>query len=287
MSAGLVILSAVFFATYGIWSKLMMGSFGEFNQATVKAVILLAVLIPVGWYFKWFKQIRQEDFKWFGIIALMGGLNQAPYFFGFEHLTVGTATLLFYLALTVGSFILGKFLFGEKIGRDKQTALILAVMGLLVIYKFYLLPSQLLAAGSTILAGVMGATAVVLSKKLSGNYSEIQIIMGYLVAMIITNPILSLMAGEQFPRIALSIPWMAQLGYAASYLIANVSVVAGYKKLDPSIGALIGLSEVVFGAVFGVITFRETVTASLLIGSGLIILAAAWPEIMKLMSKDN
>jgi len=57
---------------------------------------------------RFLKKIEKKDWKWFLIIATAGGLNQAPYFLGFEHLTIGTATMLFYAALVVGGYILGK-----------------------------------------------------------------------------------------------------------------------------------------------------------------------------------
>ena len=59
--ASLITISALFFATYGIWSKLMLGTFGEYNQATVKAVILLSIIIPYAFVSKTFKKINKSD----------------------------------------------------------------------------------------------------------------------------------------------------------------------------------------------------------------------------------
>ena len=50
-------LSALFFASYGIWSKFMSHSFGEFNQAWTRALIVLCLLIPFGLLTKKFKKI--------------------------------------------------------------------------------------------------------------------------------------------------------------------------------------------------------------------------------------
>ena len=280
--SGLVAISAFFFATYGVWSKLMAGTFGEFNQAIIKAIILLTLLLPIGIKLGWYKKISRQDWKWFIAIALSGGLNQAPYYFGFMHLTVGTATLLFYTALTLGSYIIGAVFFSEKIDWGKQLAFLMAVGGLVIIYKFQLGSGQLWPAICTIFAGLMGATGVALSKKLSSNYSEIQIITGYLVAMIILNPIFSIIAGETMPVLSLTTPWMAQMGYAVSYILANTAVVAGFRHLDPSIGALVGLLEVIFAAIFGIVIFSEVLTWQLVIGGGLILMAMSLPELVKL-----
>lgn len=281
--ASLITISAVFFATYGIWSKLMIGTFGEFNQAVIKAIILLSFIAPYAVIRKSFKKIKKQDFKWFLIIAAVGGLNQAPYYFGFEHLTVGTATLLFYTGLTLGAYILGAGFFKEEISLYKKAAFILAFIGLSIIYRFELHPGQLLAAIFAFSAGVMGSMGVVLSKKLSGEYPELQIVTGYLIAMIIFNPIFSLLFRESMPSTADFVPWFAQFGYAASYLIANLTVVAGFKYLDPSIGALIGLLEVIFAAIFGIIIFNESVTVQFILGSGLILIAIALHDLIGLV----
>jgi len=94
-----IALSALVYASYGIWSRLMTGYFGEFNQAWIRAAVLLLFLMPFGLIAKKFKKIEKRDIKWFLIISLAGGLNQAPYFFGFQYLNVGTAALLFYTML--------------------------------------------------------------------------------------------------------------------------------------------------------------------------------------------
>lgn len=52
------------------------------------------------------------------------------------------------------------------------------------------------------------------------------------------------------------------------------SGVAGFKYLEPSIGGLIGLLEIIIAAVFSIWLFGDTLTPSLLVGSGLIVLAA-------------
>jgi drug/metabolite transporter (DMT)-like permease len=198
---------------------------------------------------------------------------------------VGTATLLFYAALTLGAYGLGLMFFREKLNGAKIGALVMAMTGLAVIYELHLTSGQLLPAAATFAAGLMGATGVVLSKKLSGNYPEFQIILAYLAAMIVINPVMSFFLGEKLPDPAFSGAWLAQIGYAVSYLISNTAVVAGFKHLDPSIGALIGLLEVLFAAGFGVILFGEEITVQLLAGGSLILAAAGLPDIVSLMQR--
>lgn len=280
-----IAISAFFYGSYGVWSRLMIGHFSEFNQAWIRAAILLCILIPTGLIFHQFKKVQKKDLKWFAAISFAGGLNQAPFFFGFEHLTIGTATLLFYIMLTIGAYILGKLFFQENLTPTKYFSLALAIIGLSIIYRFSLVPSQILPALSTLLAGTLGAIFVVLSKKLSSTYSEIQILTILFISMFVSNLLISLTLHEPLPQLSLSLAWFGQFGYIASMLLANVAVIIGFRHIEPSIGGLIGLLEVIFAAVFGIILFHETLTPSLLIGSLIIILAASFTDIVNLVQK--
>jgi drug/metabolite transporter (DMT)-like permease len=274
-----ILISALFFSTYGVWSHLMSKSFGVFSQAWTRGLILLLGTIILNFFFRFFKPIAKKDFIWFLIIGLLGGLNQAPYFFGFKYLNIGTATLLFYSALLIGGYLIGKFAFNEKITKIKFLSLGIAILGMLTIYRLVINPSQFLAASLTIIAGLMGAGGVTLSKKLSKNYPEIQIMTSYFITMIIINFILASLINDSIPPLNLNTGWIAQFGYISVYLIANLSVIQGFKYLDASIGSLIGLAEIIFGILFGILFFGETLNLGIIIGSFLIILSAILPNI--------
>jgi len=276
--AGFILMSAFLYASYGVWSRLMANYFGEFAQAWTRGLVLLVVTLFLNLIFKFFKPIKKGDWKWFLIISMMG-LNQAPVFYGFKYLTVGTATLMFYAALLVGGYVIGKLSFKEKITKVKYISLGLALLGMLVIYQLTLNSSQLLAVGLTILAGLMGAGGVVFTKKLSGDYPEIQIMTSYFISITVVNFIISVVIKDALPVFGFNIPWLAQFGYLIAFLVANLSVIQGFKYLEPSVGSLIGLVEIIFGLLFGVVLFKETVGVGVVLGSILILMAAILPNI--------
>ncbi len=192
--------------------------------------------------------------------------------------------------LTIGSYVIGKFFFDEQLTPIKVVSLGLAMIGLFVIYRFSLTPEQFIPAISMMIAGLMGSTVVVFSKKISSYYSEVQILTNVFAVMLVANLILSWLLGETMPALELSTPWLAELGYAATMLIANTAVVAGYKQLEPSVGGVLGLLEVVFAAFLGVVIFQEAITPSLIAGSVLIIAGAGMADaasIVKKMANTN
>jgi len=279
--ASLIVTSAFFYATYGIWSRLMSANFGEFSQAWTRALILLIFIILLNLKFKFIKPLSRADLPWLTIIALAGGLNQAPYFYGFKYLPIGTATLLFYGSLVTGGYLLGKIAFKENINLIKLISLLSAFIGMFAIYQFQLQPSQYLPALLTIIAGFMGSVTVILPKKLVGGYHEFQIMIGYFSVGIIANSILGLIFHDPIPAINLSSPWLAQFGYATSMILANWAAIIGYRHFDASIGSLLGLAEIIFGLLFGLIFFHEVLTVTTLIGTFFILFSAILPQLFR------
>lgn len=281
----LILLSALFYGSYGVWSRLMVGSFGEFSQAWTRGLLLLSVVLVANWKWKLFCKVKGEDWKWFVPIAMAGGLNQAPYFFGFEHLEIGTATLLFYAALVVGGYVLGKIFFAEKLTRVKMASLLVAIAGMFSIYGWSLTSSQIFPATMTILAGLMGASTVILPKKLIGNYHELQMMAGYFLLQVVFNLPLSIWSADPLPPITLNEAWGGQLGYAVTTLLANMAAITGFGYLEPSIGSLIGLAEILFGILFGIVLFGEALNMGVMVGGMLIILAAALPSVADMLGR--
>lgn len=268
-----IALSALFFSTYGVWSKLMMGFFGEFSQAWTRGLIITMFLILLGTITKQFKKIAKKDIFWFLLISLMGGLNQAPYYYAFKKLEIGTATSLFYASLTIGGFLFGKLFFKEKITLIKLFSLSLAIIGMGLIYGIKI-GGGILPLLMAMLAGLMGSAEVVFSKKLSSNYSTVQVLTSIFGTMFIFNLVIAILLGESLPALTLNSAWLGQIGYTISMLGAMYTVVLGFKHLEPSTGALIGLLEIVFAMILGLFFFNEALSWGIMVGAFCIILSA-------------
>jgi len=279
--ASFILISAFFYGTYGAWSRLMAADFGEFSQAWTRGLLLFIFSLLVNIKFKIFKKIDRRDWPWFLMVAFAGGLNQAPYFFGFKHLNIGTAVLLFYSALVIGGYLIGKLVFQEKLTFIKYLSLGLAILGIGTIYNLALTQNQFLPAALTIMAGLMGAIAAVMPKKLSGHYAELQIMTGYFIVMVLANSLLGHFLNESLPPFSKINAWGAQLGYATAMLLANLAVIQGFKYIEASIGSLIGLAEILFGISFGVLFFGEKITLGVIVGAILIITSATLPNLKK------
>lgn len=277
-----ILISSLFFGSYGMWAKLIGGSLDNFYQVFARSIVVLAVLIPIGLLTKQFKKIHREDFKWYAIYSGAGMFTYAPYFYAFNVIGIGPATLLYYACLTIAAYIAGAISFQEKMTPVKIVALILALIGLSLVFNLSLSGHTVVAALAAIIAGTAGGIEATYTKKLSGKYSPLQIIIFTWTMVLIAHGILSKLLHESWTSISFSLPWLAVLGYSVASFSGYFFMVLGYKHSEPSVAAIVGLMEIIFGITFGLIFFHEILTINIMMGGALIILAAALPNLFSL-----
>jgi drug/metabolite transporter (DMT)-like permease len=280
-----LVIAAVFFGSYGVWSRFLGSSFGDFFQAWTRCLLVLCLLLPVGIATKSFTRIKKQDSWWYVLVSVAGALTFAPYFYAFTHLSIGTATLLFYASFTLGNYFLGKFSFNESFDAIKIWSLILALLGLLSISYTSFATPLFLPTLAVLFGGIAGSVEVVFTKKISQNYSPIQITTSVWGAGFLLHFPISLLAGEPQVGIALTGPWLAQVAYAIAQIGAFLFVVLGFKYAQPSVGGIVGLLEIPFAFLFSYLVFGETIAPHVFFGGLLIVLAASLPNIVALKKK--
>ena len=280
--AGLVLLSTLMFGSYGVWSRLIGDTMGDFFQGWTRALLILVMLLPVVLVRRELVKIQKEDRRWLVVFLVFTSLTQAPIFYAFNHMDIGTATLLYFVSFFLTMNIVGVGFMGEKFSKVKMVSAVLALAGMYLVFSFSLSAFALFAALMAVANGVASGGEVAFSKKLSHKYSPLYLVTLSWAIILLTNSIISVSIGE--PQVALSIskPWFWQLCYSVVSLFGFWFVIAGLKYVDVGIGALISLLEIIFSVALGILIFGELLTLSVLIGGLLILIAAALPNIKKL-----
>lgn len=281
----LVLLSALMFGSYGVWSKLIGESFAPFYQGWTRGLILTLLLIPALLYRKEIIPIERNDRSWLIIFLVFTSATQAPIFYAFNHMDIGTATLLFFVSMLLTMYIVGFLFLGEKITFLKTISFILACTGLYFTFSLSIIQFALLAAGAAVLNGVASGGEVAFSKKLSGNYSPLYLTWLSWVVIFVTNGIISLFLGEIQIIPTWDIVWLYQAGYVLASFLGFWAIIAGLKTTEASIGGLIGLLEIIFSIGFGILIFQESITFQTMVGGILILLAASLPHLFDLKQK--
>lgn len=282
-----IFASAFFFGTYGIWSRMMGGSFDALTQGWTRSMLVLLILIPAGIIMGSFKPIIIKDLRWWLLYCLPGSLVIPFYYYGYTHLEIGTATLVFYASLTLTSYVLGFVAFGERMTRTKLISLLLGMTGLVLVYMRSVSANSQLSFPLlvTVLSGICGGIEVVFTKKLSDRYSPLQLtVMIFIVSLLLCLALSYMVHG--FTTLSTNIiAWTGNILHGFATVAAFFLVVLGYKDIEPSIGGIIGLSEILFGILFGVLLYHETLTDSVIGGFILISTAALLPNATEILRR--
>ncbi len=274
-----VFLSALLFGSYGIWAVLLSSDFGVFFQGYVRSLLVLIVLVPIIIIKKSWIPLTKHDWIKYAWCCGFGIFTQAPLYYAFQNAGVGISSLMFFSALLITSYAVGFVLIKEASTRTKLISLVLAIIGLSFTFfkslEFFSLAALLLAA----LNGVASGGEVATTKLVPEKFSALQTSVMVWGAIFISHLIASFVAGEQQIVPALNIHWLAMLGFTVAGIMAFWLVIEGFKYVDATVGGLIGLLEVVAAIIFGAIVFHEQITPPIIIGSILIIGAAALPHI--------
>jgi len=278
----LILLSALMFGTYGVWSRLIGDSFGEFYQGWTRGLIISIILFPILYFKKEIVPIKKKDIKWLLVFLLFTSFTQAPLFYAFNHMDIGTATVIFFVSMLLTMYAIGISFLKEKLSTVKVLSFVLASIGLYVTFSFSITAFSFFAASMAALNGIASGGEVSSSKKLTGSYSSLYVTWLSWLIVVITNAPVSIFLGEVQHLPSFDIVWLYQMGYVVSSIFAFGLIIEGLKHVEASIGGLLGLLEVVFSLMFGVLIFNELVTAQVGTGAILVLLAAALPHIVKL-----
>lgn len=276
---GLILLSALCFGSYGIWAKLMGDDFGIFFQGWTRGLFIGVILFPILYFKNLIVPIQKADRKWLTVFLFCTAFTQVPLFYAFNHMDVGSASLIFFACMLLTMYVIGILFLGETMTVTKVVSFVLAFLGMALVFTISLTTFAVLAMCMALLNGVASGGEVAFSKKLTGSYSSLYISWISWVVIAITHVPLSFLFSETQFIPALNTSWLWWLIYTIISLIGFWFVIEGLKYVDASIGGLIGLLEIVFSIALGVLIFSEVVTLKIFIGAVLILVAGALPHI--------
>lgn len=283
MGYGIILLSALLFGTYGVWSRLMGDTFDPFYQAWVRSVLIILIMLPFMLVGKNFRKIERQDWPQVGLYILFCIFTQVPLYYAFNNAPIGTVQLIFYSVFVMTAYIVGRVYLGERITKIKLLAMALAFVGLAIVFGTSVIAFAPLGLALAALNGVASGGEVSTTKKVSDKYSPALLVFWGWVFTLVTHLPLSLLVGETQHIPQLNEAWMWLMIYSVVNAAAFWLVIVGFRFVDASIGSLIGLTEVVFGVLFGALLFHEALTWSVVVGGGIILLAAMLPDLIAII----
>jgi len=200
-----------------------------------------------------------------------------PLYYAILHAGVGISLAINYASIVIGSFIFGKLFAGERFTADKALAAGLGVFGLALIFAPSTASLGWLSLVGALVSGLSAGANTVFSKKI--RYNSTQSTLMLWTCSVIANLFMAAVLREKLPAIGLHMAWVYLLFFAVASVVASWALVTGVKLIDAGAAGVLGLLEIVFGVLFGIMFFQERPHSIALIGMAVIILAAAIPYV--------
>lgn len=282
----LVVISSFFYGTYGIWSRLMGDDFGAFSQSAIKAILVVLFLLPLAVRTHKLQRVSlKKNAKWLAVSLLSSILTGAPIYYAMNTIGIGLSLVVFYACFFIAMQIFDYFDESRLPFSREVFTIIMALSGIILVYK----PdsSNIVSLGflAAMVSGFGTGANVLASKKIKAN-STMTALIAWMGGVIATIPIAFLLS-DAIPPLSSTLPWLYILIFAVCSVASSLSVIHAVKILKTGLVGLIGLLEIVFGIIFGVLFFSKEVTSAMVIGSILIIVAAALPNLYELTQKKG
>jgi drug/metabolite transporter (DMT)-like permease len=278
LGASLIVLSSLFYASYGIWITLMGNFFEGFTASAIRSVFVLMILVPMALLYRQLGAINwRQNWCYLAGLLLTAILIWGPLYFAILQAGIGISLAINYTCIVIGMFVFGKLLAGERLTKDKLLSATLGLIGLALIFSPSVAAIGWLALGAAAFSGLSSAGHMVIAKKLPYNPTQTTILVW--TASVIANVAMAFVLREHFPTIGLHTQWLYMIIFAVASVVASWTFIKGIKLIDAGAAGILGLLEIVFGVLFGIILFHERPGWIVLLGSVVVIVAAAIPYI--------
>jgi len=248
--------------------------FQNWFRALVEIIIIGTILIII----RAWKPIKKEDIFWIFIKNIAGLIGFLGSYYAFIYLPIGIAYFIFYVGSLTFGYFFGYFIFKEKLGFLKILSLVLAFVGLFLIYFKDLNVANWVYGLFALISGFGSSAWGILIKKISPKHHPLQVYLIETFFYFLITFFISLIVKEAWQAPALNTLWFANLGFIIMFIGTGQLMIIGYRYISSQIGSLIMISEVVFGIIIGLIVYKETLSLMTLIGGILIISAMILPQ---------
>ncbi len=280
VGAGLIILSSVFYASYGVWTKLMGSAFGGYLASGIRSIGVLLILLVIAAVLKKLEPLQlRRTWPYIGGMLLAALFIWGPYYYAILHAGVGVSMTINYASFVIGMLVFGVLMDGERFTKTKLISAVLGIVGLVLMCLTSITGAGWMAFGAAAVSGILAAFSTLLVKLIP--YNATQSTIASWATSIVSNLFMAVVLRETVPAFGWDKQWVALLVFVVASLIASLTYNTGLKLIDAGIAGVLGLLQIALGVVFGVVLFHERPSLLVLVGVIVIIIASAVPYLQK------
>ncbi len=278
LGASLIVFSSLFYASYGIWTKLIGDFLDGYTAAAARGLIVISVLLIVATINKkWQPLDLKRNWPYIAGMFTASLFTWGPLYYAILKAGIGISIAINYAGIVMGSFFFGWLLANERFTKDKALSVILGFSGLGIIFSPSINNIGWLALMAAAISGLLGGAITVFAKKIS--YNATQSTLALWITSMSANLVMALIFSKDWPAFSLQVEWFYLVLFGFASVIASWTFVTGLKLVEAGAAGILGLLEIVFGVIFGVIFFQERPGIIVLLGVIVVIAASAIPYI--------
>lgn len=268
--------SSIFYASYGIWTKLMGNFFQGYTASALRSTLVVLILFPIAaWHHRLEPLHVKQNWKYLVGMFVAALFTWGPLYYAILHAGIGISLSVNYASIVIGTFFFGWLIAHERFTKDKALSAALGIIGLGLIFSPTISGLGFLALFAALVSGLSSGAITVCVKQVP--YKATQSALIIWVISIIANALTATALREPRPVIGWHIEWLYLVFFAIASALASWLFTKGLKLVDAGAAGVLGLLEVVFGILFGVVLFHEKPGVVVLVGVVIIITAAAIP----------
>ena len=240
VGASLVVLSSFFYASYGIWTKLMGNFLGGYTASVLRNVVVLVILIPFALAFRSFEPVMwKKNWRYLVGLVFASFFIWGPLYYAILHAGIGITLTVNYASIVIGMFFFGWLLANERFTKDKWLTAALGLLGLGFVFSPTVSHTGWLALGAAIVSGLGAGASTVIAKKIP--YNATQSTIALWLTSLMANVIMAVVLNEKHPPRGLHIQWLFLILFGVASVIASWMLVKGMKLIEAGAAGVLGL----------------------------------------------
>lgn len=262
--------TAVIFASFGIFARLLADSFTNIGQTLTRSLVAFLIIFAIVLYRKVNLTLKRSSLLIIFLLSFAVASSMYLFTLSINEMKISSAIFLLYAGSISGSIVFGKVFFKEKLSKLKISVLLLTLVGLYIfaspinLNSLYLL---LIGIGSGVF-DVAGNSIRKLLKDLSKLtllfYQYFFTLVIFLTATILNRDLIF----NTFNSNSILI-----IVFGGLILLSNWILNKAFRNVDLTIGTIILSLEVLASIVFGFIFFQEVPDLNEIVG-GILIFAS-------------
>lgn len=269
-----LLFSGIVFGSFGIWIRILSRELTSYQQIFARNFFgfIICCIVILLLKQKWnFSKVNKIYVILYGICF---PLSVIFYTFSILSTKIAITTFAFYAASFIGSFVIGKVLFSDKIHLIKVVSLSLAFLGIFILsYKSF--STGILNWGFIFgfLGGFLDSCTNAFRRFLASKIESFVLVSIQMIGGIVVATLFMLIFAQKVPSVMSPITILVAVLFGFLLVGLNFLLNFGFQDFDLNLGTILLSTELVAAPIFGLLIFKESLALTDIIGGGFIIFA--------------